>query len=504
MRKQGKLALFIAMLLIFACMLGVSALANEVVPDNYVEDEASYTVYNDTQYTEVFWGIYNGTLTNKKIVFGCNIETVTDFVLDKACDITIDLNGFTYKNYKTYNKSGDFDFQHPDAIIRISNGYIDSSFCVFIFRTQGQLYAENITVSSNDECVYRYGSFHQAVISLKNCKMDARGNYPAVSLNGNCGGNSYGSVYMIEGGEYAGLNIYCPTEGSYIRDCRVYEQRLVLDTWHKHGGNNDRNLVLEIRNVNVEHGEIYLNDVSLSPVLYDCTYTTINLSNKRDAFIVSYTSPTCTEAGTKTTYKNLTDIVVDTEYPLNNPALGHIIDTSNPENIIYDNYMQTGKYVAPCQRCDAKSLTEEYGTAPSLFTSQGFSTPLNGRNELVISFFANNEAISNYESVTDKKINYGIFAVSRVTLGNNDVLDKNGNAISGAIKVDVNNQYESVELRISGFDTENQKSAELAIGAYVCETENEENTYSFIQYGTPEQNEKYSFITYNEIINQGD
>ena len=166
--------------------------------------------------------------------------------------------------------------------------------------------------------------------------------------------------------------------------------------------------------------------------------------------------------------------------------------------------MQVGKYVAPCQKCDAKSLTEEYGTAPSLFTSQGFSTPLNGRNELVISFFANNEAISNYEKVTDKKINYGIFAVSRVTLGNNDVLDQNGNAISGAIKVGVNNQYESVELRISGFDTENQKSAELAIGAYVCETENEENRYSFIQYGTPEQNEKYSFITYNEIINQGD
>ena len=497
MRKQAKNLLFFIALCAVMVMLSFSVLAN-----GYVEDDTSYTVYNDTQYTEVITGVYNGTLANKKIVFGCDIETVTDFVMTEPCDITIDLNGFTYKNNKTYNKSGDFDFQNRDAILRISNGYIDSSFCVFIFRTSGQLYAENITVSSNDECIYHYGSGHSAVVSLKNCKMDARGNFTSVTLGGDCGGGNNGTLYMIEGGEYAGLNILCPKEGSYIKDCRVYEKRLTLDTWHKHGGNNDKNVILEIRNVNVEQGEIYLNDVSLEPVLYDCQYTTINLSNKSGAVIVAYTSPTCTEPGTKTTYHHLTDITVDEEYPINNPALGHTLDLAKAENIIYDNFMGYGKHITGCKECGVTGLTEVDGTAQPLFYSEGYSVPEDGSAELVISFYANKNAIEKYESVTNKKVSYGIFAVAQKNLGAGDILNQDGSAVNGAIKADVSREFASVELRIFGFVTEAQKSAKLALGAYVCEKLEENESYSFVQYGTPAENEKYSFISYSDVVNQ--
>ena len=497
MRKQAKILTFFMIVCAVMVMLSFSVLAN-----GYLEDDTSYTVYNDTQYTEVITGVYNGTLANKKIVFGCDIETVTDFVMTEPCDITIDLNGFTYRNNKTYNKSGDFDFQNRDAILRISNGYIDSSFCVFIFRTKGQLYAENITVSSNDECIYHYGSGHNAVVSLKNCKMDARGNYPAMSIGGNCGGGTNGTLYMIEGGEYGGLNVFCPVEGSYIKDCRIYEKRLTLDTWHKHGGNNDKNLVLEVRNVIVEQGEIYLNDVSLEPVLYDCQYTTINLSNKTGAVIVAYTSPTCTEAGTKITYKNLTDIVVDEEYPINTPALGHTLDLENPENIIYDNFMSYGKHITGCTVCGEIGLTEADGTAEPLFKSEGYSVPEDGSAELVVSFYVNMKAIKRYESVTNKSLSYGIFAVAQNKLGTDDVINQDGTTVSGAIKAEVLREFASVDLRIFGFVTEAQKTAKLAIGAYVCEKQGDESTYLTVQYGTPNANEKYSFVSYSDIANQ--
>ena len=151
-----RIMLFAAALTILVCMFTISAFADETTPESYETSDTAYTVYTDAQYTEVITGIYNGTLENKRIVFGCDIETTTDFVMSEPCDITIDLNGFTYTNNRIYNKSGDFDFQNKDAILRISNGYINSSFCVFIFRITGQLYAENIEVSSSDECVYQY------------------------------------------------------------------------------------------------------------------------------------------------------------------------------------------------------------------------------------------------------------------------------------------------------------------------------------------------------------
>ena len=502
---KKKIFLMLALITVLGCIFAISVSASDTAPESYVESDTSYTVYTDSQYQEVILGVYEGTLANKTIVFGCDIMVTLEFIMQNPCDITIDLNGFTYTNNTTINKSGDFDFQNKDAIIRIKNGNISSSFCVFIFRTAGQLYAEDIDVVSRDECVYRYGNSHDAVISLKNCKMDAIGDYLAVNLNGNCGresGSEGGSLYLIEGGEYAGLGIYCPRDGSYVKDCLVYEKRLALDTWHKHAGTKDKpqNVILNITNVTVTggDGEIYLNDVSLEPMLYDCTFSKINLSNKTGAVIISYTSPTCTDAGTKTKYHNLTSITVDEQYSIDNPAKGHTSDLENIRDIVYQNgFHNAGAYLCPCTDCGATDTRVE---AASLFACLGYSVTESGSAGIVIGFTLNGKAITEYEEITNRTVKYGVFAVSKDKLGTNDVFASDGTVAQGVINAELTNSSFTVfQIKIRGFVTDAQKNKMIAMGAYVKVTDGNGTEYSYMQPGTPLEGENYCFVSYNGI-----
>ena len=40
----------------------------------------------------------------------------------------------------------------------------------------------------------------------------------------------------------------------------------------------------------------------------------------------------------------------------------------------------------------------------------------------------------------------------------------------------------------------------LAMGAYVAVTDGEATEYSYLQPGAPDGNEKYSFVSYNDIV----
>ena len=453
------------MALCLALVLSIASFAQEA-PEGYVEGEDTYTVYTDAQYQEVIKGVYDKTLENKTIVFGCDILVTLDFVMENPCDITIDLNGFTYTNKTVNNKSGDFDFQNENAIIRIKNGNISSNFCVFIFRTSGQLYAEEINVVSNDECIYRYGGGHSAVVNLKNCKMDALGNYYSVTLNGSCGGYG-GTLYEIDGGEYAGLCIMCPVPGSYVKNCLVYEKKLNIDAWHAHGENNSY-VTLEVRNVIIEGdgGEVYLNDVAVEPELYDCTFQKINLSNKSYAFIMSYTSPTCEKAGTKTKYHNLTSITVDEQYSLDNPALGHVADLGNILDLVYENgFINNGTYVCSCERCGAENVKEESPSAQSLLLFTGISTEQNG-NGICIGYMINKEAIDVYEGY-GKTFELGVVAyVPNGSETNLELVNNDLSAIDRTISVPISTETRGFEFKIKGFAAKYYDLA-LVMCAYV-------------------------------------
>lgn len=439
-----KTVIFIACLVISACALCVGALATDAVPEKYEVSDTAYTVYTDAQYQEVILGVYEGTLPNKTIMLGCDISVTLDFYMEKPCDITIDLNGKTYTNNYRPVKAGDFDLRHEDAIIRIKNGNMVSSFCVFVFQTNsnteyssvdnmGQIYLENVNIDSAEEIIYNYGGYG-GVLNFKNCNMKVRGNYSVNGL-GNCGANK-GMLYQIDGGTYDGLQIHCARPGSYIRNCTVYDRELFVDSWHAHGeGGSD--VEVEFTNV-VSEIKIRLNDPRVDPVLYDCTYPLVELGDNQ--LIVSYTSPSCEKAGTKLVYQGSATGVLDESY--NAPALGHSIE--NIANIAYTNYFEKGFKTGYCSNCE-QNVTENEATASALFVSLGFSySKYEGAPNSIIQGFKLNSEMRSYMS---EDFEFGVVAVGNEGGAEIDALSQ-----SKAISKKLNEGY--FDIKISGISSE--------------------------------------------------
>ena len=172
----------------------------------------------------------------------------------------------------------------------------------------------------------------------------------------------------------------------------------------------------------------------------------------------------------------------------------HEIDYENA-TISYESFFENGTLTSHCTRCNK---AETVSTDP-IFTCLGYSTPTDGREGLAIGFSVNNEALNKYKATTDKTFNYGVFAILKDRLGDNDVFAQDGTAIEGSINADITSyEFAVFELRIEGFIDE-YKDVKLAMGAYVAETDGETTKYSYLQAGTPAENEKYCFVSYNDI-----
>ena len=158
-----------------------------------------------------------------------------------------------------------------------------------------------------------------------------------------------------------------------------------------------------------------------------------------------------------------------------------------------------GTKTTACTNAGCKHAVIE--KSPALFVCLGYSSPENGRNELAIGFTANNEAIKEYERVAGKTLGYGAFAVAKTKLGNNDIFGTDGTVADGVVNAEITSyEFASFELKIVGF-TDEYKDAKLALGAYVITTSDEKSEYSYIQFGSPAQNEKYVFTSFNEVLN---
>ena len=176
---------------------------------------------------------------------------------------------------------------------------------------------------------------------------------------------------------------------------------------------------------------------------------------------------------------------------------GHTL--SDKEILSYPNgYCMAGVKYSICttEGCGYESSKTEI---PALFTCLGYSTPTDGREGLAIGFTLDKEALAEYEEATGKALNYGVFAILKDRLGDNDVFAQDGTAIEGSINADITSyEFVAFELRIEGFIDE-YKDVKLAMGAYVAETDGETTKYSYLQAGTPAENEKYCFVSYNDI-----
>ena len=73
---------------------------------------------------------------------------------------------------------------------------------------------------------------------------------------------------------------------------------------------------------------------------------------------------------------------------------------------------------------------------------------------------------------------------------------ENENAVIAEIQ---NKAYDVFELKIFGFTEENRDS-KLALGAFVSLTNDGGTTYSCMQVGAPNQGDKYSFVSYSDVL----
>ena len=177
--------------------------------------------------------------------------------------------------------------------------------------------------------------------------------------------------------------------------------------------------------------------------------------------------------------------------PEKNPE--HSISTT----ITYVSFAKDGEKITGCVNEGCTHKTTE--TAPALFTCTGFSASQTGTNGIVLGFKVNQEAIDTYTSATGNTIKYGVFVGTQASLGNSDLSDESlsDKVIIAEIK---QTDFAVFDIKIMGFETEDQKSASLAIGGYVAETDDEGTTYSYMQLGTPSEGERYCYDTYNNIV----
>ena len=165
-------------------------------------------------------------------------------------------------------------------------------------------------------------------------------------------------------------------------------------------------------------------------------------------------------------------------------------------SIIYNDFTDVGIKRIKCKVCEVVNTIE----TPAMFTCLGYSAPEDGRGGIAIGFTVNNVAIAEYEEATGKTLKYGVFAVLQSKLKDKDVFAEDGTAAEGVISAEITNyQFVAFELKIIGF-TDEYKDIKLAMGAYVAVTDGETTEYSYMQSGTPNENEKYCFVSYNDIV----
>jgi len=179
-----------------------------------------------------------------------------------------------------------------------------------------------------------------------------------------------------------------------------------------------------------------------------------------------------------------------------------VVNHTEKENLSvkfeYTNYGVAGTKTTLClnEGC-TYNVKEEI---PALVVFAGYSTPEKGGAGIALGFTVNTDAINAYEKNTGKVIEFGAFAIAKKNLTENGVLNSSGEANQGAIKAEITQkEVKSFEFVITGFKTEAQKSALLAIGAYVISTVGEEVSISYIQSKAPLDGDNYSFISFDEI-----
>jgi hypothetical protein len=176
-----------------------------------------------------------------------------------------------------------------------------------------------------------------------------------------------------------------------------------------------------------------------------------------------------------------------------NNIVKHVENAETTYKVVYENgFEYAGAKITTCtnEGCTHK-VTE---ALPALFTNLGYTTPEYEDGGIGIKIVVDHEAISDYETLTGETVSYGMFIVTRKILGENDIVNENGEISSGVISLEMpKGKFDIMTMKLTGFDTDAQKSAEFAFGAYVIAG----NKASYIQEGEKLDGDKYVFVSFN-------
>lgn len=201
-----------------------------------------------------------------------------------------------------------------------------------------------------------------------------------------------------------------------------------------------------------------------------------------------------------TDYKANPDSYNDKNYIIYDYNICDAFYESNHQNkttIEYLDFMLSGEKTTECSNCKLSTTT----TVNPLFTTKGFSIPEKNGDEIAIGYNIDNAAISEYESITGKTLEYGVFATLFDNIGVNEIINADGTTPTGVVVAGITkDEYVAVEFKLSGFVTDNQKLIKLAMGAYLIETDSTSRKLHYLQAEKPTENEKYSYITYNNVL----
>ena len=166
--------------------------------------------------------------------------------------------------------------------------------------------------------------------------------------------------------------------------------------------------------------------------------------------------------------------------------------------IVYANgYSAVGVKTTDCgnEGCDY-CVTEE---APALIISLGYTAPEIANGNIAIGYKINNEAINDYEKITGKTVRHGVFVATKAGLGENDIFDEGSNAVVAEIS---NEKLIKMEIKLTGFDKDDYKTAPFAMGAYIITEKDEVKEVKYFEQGTPAEGDKYYFTTYQAIVGE--
>ena len=169
----------------------------------------------------------------------------------------------------------------------------------------------------------------------------------------------------------------------------------------------------------------------------------------------------------------------------------------NEESFVFEYFVSNMGKGKTCYHCAKAIITTTYDP---MIECLGLTAPEEDLAAASIRYRINKESIAIYENETGNIVEYGMYATIKDVLAGNDILDAEGNANGGAIKISVPTDYVNLEIKLLGIG-DDQKDTLFALGAFVKLTNKDTSVeYVLVEYDKPKANDKYYFTSYNEII----